>query len=382
MTTHTHGRHTTLGTPFRRRTVASVSAFALMAALAACGGDDSSSTTEASELDADADLSAQSVTVSNWAGYMAEDIGDQFAEATGSSLTVAEHATNEEIMAKLTAGGDSGIDVAFVSGQYAQALNDAGLLEPISTELVPNLTNLFPQAGDLSHDEGNSFSVPYTWGTTGICYRSDLVDAEPTSWNDILDPDPKYDGKITMLSTERWLALPALKSLGYSVNTTDDAELAEAQEVLIEAKDSLLGYDDTTFYEKLVSGEAVMTEAWDGWCGYGMAENPDIKWTVPSEGSDLWVDTMVVLKDSENKEAAFAFINMMLEPEVHAWVTENVYYNVPNEAAAALIPAELKAQFPQLDVTPDQLAEGESLVDLGEDSTKYTDLTTEVTAAS
>ena len=224
--------------------------------------------------------------------------------------------------------------------------------------------------------------MPYTWGTTGICYRSDLVKPAPTSWNDILDPDPAYDGKITMLSTERWLALPAAKALGYSVNTTDDSELSKMQDVLIEAKSHLLGYDDTTFYEKLISGEAVMTEAWDGWCGYGMAENPDIKFVVPSEGSDLWVDTMVVLKGSSNKEAAMAFVNMMLEPETHAWVTENVYYNVPNQAAGALVPAELKQQFPQLDVTPDQLAEGESLVDLGQDSTKYTDLTTEVTASS
>jgi spermidine/putrescine transport system substrate-binding protein len=370
---------TTTGTT-ARRTLWGIGALALATSLVACGSDDPA-TPEASDLDPDADLSTQSVTVSNWAGYMAEDIGDQFATETGSSLEVAEHATNEEIMAKLTAGGESGIDVAFVSGQYAQALNEAGLLEPISAELVPNLSNLYPQAEGLSHDQGNVFSVPYTWGTTGICYRSDLVDPAPTSWNDILEPDPAYDGKITMLSTERWLALPAAKALGYSVNTTDDAELAEIQEKLIAAKDHLLGYDDTTFYEKLISGEAVMTEAWDGWCGYGMAENPDIKFVVPEEGSDLWVDTMVVLKDSENKEAAMAFINMMLEPETHAWVTENVYYNVPNEAAGELVPAELKEQFPQLDVTPDQLAEGESLIDLGEDSTKYTELTTEVTAS-
>lgn len=365
-----------------RRALWGIGALALAMTLAACGSDgDDSTAPEASDLDPSADLSQQSVTVSNWAGYMPDDIADQFAEATGSSLTVAEHATNEEIMAKLTAGGDSGIDVAFVSGQYAQALNEAGLLEPISRELVPNLENLYPQAEELSYDKGNVYSVPYTWGTTGICYRSDLVDAEPTSWNDILEPDPEYSGKITMLSTERWLALPAQKALGYSVNTTDDEELAEIKEKLIAAKDHLLGYDDTTFYEKLISGEAVMTEAWDGWCGYGMAENPDIKFTVPEEGSDLWVDTMVVLKDSENKEAAMAFINMMLDPEVHAWVTENVYYNVPNEAAAELVPDKLKKQFPQLDVTPAELAEGESLIDLGEDSTKYTELTTEVTAS-
>jgi len=352
------------------------------AALAACGGgEEAGGGAEASELDASADLSKQSITVSNWSGYMADDIADQFEAATGATMESTEHATNEEVMAKLTAGGDSGIDVAFVSGQYAQALNEAGLLEPIHADLVPNLANLYPQATRLAYDEGNEYSVPYTWGTTGICYRSDLVTEPPTSWNDILDPDPAYDGKVTMLSTERWLALPAQKALGYSVNTTDDAEIAEMQEVLSEAKKSLLGYDDTTFYEKLISGEAVMAEAWDGWCGYGTAENPDIEFVVPDEGSDLWTDTMVVLKGSEDKEAAFAFVNMMLEPEVHAWVTENVYYNVPNQEAEALVPAELKEQFPQLAVTPDQLAEGESLVDLGQDSTKYTDLTTDVTAS-
>ena len=127
--------------------------------------------------------------------------------------------------------------------------------------------------------------MPYTWGTTGICYRSDLVDPAPTSWNDILEPDPEYDGKITMLSTERWLALPAQKALGYSVNTTDDARDGRGPgDADRRPRTTCSAYDDTTFYEKLISGEAVMTEAWDGWCGYGTAENPDIKFVVPERG--------------------------------------------------------------------------------------------------
>jgi spermidine/putrescine transport system substrate-binding protein len=367
---------------FTRRALVGTGSLVAAATLAACGNSGDDSAGAPASLDADADLSQQSITVSNWAGYMPEDIADQFKAKIGAGLTTTEHATNEDIMAKLTTGSDSGIDVAFVSGQYAQALNDAGLIEPIHADLVPNLDNLYPEAAELSYDKGNEYSVPYTWGTTGICYRSDLVDPAPTSWNDILEPDAAYDGKVTMLSTERWLALPAQKALGYSVNTTNDEELAEIEDKLVSAKEHLLGYDDTTFYEKLISGEAVMAEAWDGWCGYGTAENPDIKFVVPSEGSDLWADTMVVLKDSENKEAAFAFINMMLDPAIHSWVTENVYYNVPNSAAEDLVPAELKEQFPQLAVSPQELTEGESLVDLGDDSTKYTELTTNVIASS
>ncbi|MDN5854430.1 MAG: spermidine/putrescine ABC transporter substrate-binding protein [Actinomycetia bacterium] len=366
-------------TASKRRTGVAA-AIAAISNLAACGGGGSESA-EPAELDADADLSKQSIVVSNWAEYMPEDIDKRFSKETGASIEITEHATNEEVMAKLTAGDDSGIDVAFVSGPFAQALNEQGLVEPIHKDLIPNLKNLYPEAEKLAYDEGNEFSVPYSWGTTGICYRSDLVKPAPTSWDDLLDPDPKYDGKVTMLGTQRWLMLPAQKSLGYSVNTTDEGEMEEVKKKLIEAKKHLLAYDDTTFYERLISGEAVMAEAWDGWCNYGTAENKDIKFVVPEEGSDLWVDTMVILKSSEDKEAAHAFINYILEPDVHSWAAENILYNVPNEAAVKQLPASLKKQYPPLRMTPAELLEGEALVDLGEAAPMYTQLTSEITAS-
>ena len=327
------------------------------------------------------DLSGQTLTISNWAGYYPEDLAAQVESAIGVPLTIANHATNEEIMAKLTAGGDSGFDVAFVSGQYAQALNEAGLLEAIDPAQIPNLANLYPEATQLAFDPGNTFSVPYAWGTTGICYRSDVMD-EPTSWNDILKPSAQNKGKVTQMTTERWLALPALKALGYSINTTDDAEIAKAKDLLIESKGDLLAYDDTTFYSRLVSGEANAVVAWDGWCNYGTAENPDIKFTVPKEGSDLWADTMVILKSSQNKEAAHAFINFILDPANHAWVAENILYKVPNKAAMDVQSVkDLNATFPNMGLTPADLMKQEVIVDLGEDSVKYTDLATEVTSS-
>ena len=344
--------------------------------LSACGGGDEGS----SELDPNADLSQQTLTVSNWAGYYPEDMAEKVEAELGTPLTITNHATNEEIMAKLTAGGDSGIDVAFVSGQFAQALNEAGLVEQINPDFVPNLANLYPEAQELSYDPGNKFSVPYAWGTTGICYRSDLVD-EPTSWNDILEPSEENKGKVTALATERWLMLPAQKALGFSANTTDEGEMQQVKEKLIAAKPNLLAYDDTTFYSRLVSGEATMVVAWDGWCNYGTAEDPNIKFVVPQEGSDLWADTMVILKTSKNKEAAHAYINYILDPANHAWVAENILYNVPNKAAVELIGPALAESFPPLGVTPAQLLKGESLVDLGEAGPLYTEIATEVTSS-
>ncbi|MCX6431589.1 MAG: spermidine/putrescine ABC transporter substrate-binding protein [Actinobacteria bacterium] len=368
----------------RRSGVAGAIAVSAALLLAACGGSSSSdagSAAAGSTLDPKADLTKQTLTVSNWAGYYPEDLPAKFQTAVGAPLTIANHATNEEIMGKLTAGGDSGIDVAFVSGQYAQALNDAGLLEPMDPALIPNLKNLYPEATQMPFDKGNKFSVPYTWGTTGICYRSDLVTTEPTSWNDILKPADENKGKVTMLSTERWLLLPARKSLGYSINTTNADELAAAKDLTLAQKPDLLAYDDTTFYTRLVSGEATMVEAWDGWCNYGIAEDPNIKFVVPKEGSDLWSDTMVVLKSSKNKEAGMAFINYILDPANHAWVAENILYKVPNKAAMETeAVAGMSAAYPNMGMTPAELLKEEAIVDLGEQSSAYTKIATEVTS--
>ena len=183
---------------------------------------------------------------------------------------------------------------------------------------MPNLKNLYPQATKLAFDPGNTYAIPYAWGTTGLCYRSDLVEGTPDSWSYLLNPPEALKGKITMLSTDRWLMGAGLLYKGYSVNEKDPAKIEEAKNALIEAKKGLLAYDDTTFFSKLVSGEASLVQAWDGWCNYGIAENDKIKFVVPKEGSDLWIDTMVVMKNSEHKEAAMKFLDFILEAKNHA----------------------------------------------------------------
>lgn len=327
------------------------------------------------------DLSGQSLTISNWDAYTPEGLIPGFTAATGVEVELTTHATNEEIVAKLLQSGGEGYDLAFVSAQFAQQLHAAGLLAEIDPALIPNLAELAPEAFELESDTGLRFSVPYTWGTTGLCYRTDLVSETPDSWYDLLQPSEDLAGRVTMMATDRWLLLPAQKALGYSANTVDPAELDAVTDLLIEAKGSLLAYDDTTFYSRLVSGEASLVEAWDGWCNYGIAENPDIEFVVPDEGSDLWVDTMVILASSPNQEAAHAFINWVLAPENHVQVAELVLYKVPNPAAMALLDPALLEQFPNLAMTPAELLGQEQLVDLGDDQLLYTDIVAEVLAS-
>jgi spermidine/putrescine transport system substrate-binding protein len=325
--------------------------------------------------------SAQELVISNWDGYMAPDVLVSFAADTGIAAELVFHATNEEIMGKLIAARGEGYDIVFVSSPFAEILRNLGLAETLDHARLPNLANLYPEATRLPHDPGNSFSVPYAWGTTGLCYRSDLVAEAPDSWTDLLRPAADVAGRVTMLSTDRWMLAAALLARGYSVNETDPARLEEIKADLIAAKATLLAFDDTTFHSRLVSGEAVLAHGWDGWCNYGIAENPAIRYVIPSEGTDLWVDTMVILAGSENKDAAYAFVNWMLDAENHGWAAENILYKVPNAPAMAALDPALLERFPNMAIPPAELLAFEQMRDLGGVSRDYARLVTEIRAA-
>src|SRR3990170_4017146 len=351
--------------------------FAMLAMLAAaCGGDDSgdqeggptgaTGETAATGATGPAELGG-TLVISNWDAYMPENLIPDFEAATGVDVELGIHTTNEDIMGKITAQNGGGFDVVFVSGQFVEPLAQQGWAAALDHSKIPNLANLYPEANELGYDPGNARSAPYAWGTTGICYRTDLVSEAPTSYTIFNDPPPELDGKMTMLGTDRWLLQPALLSLGYSINTTDPAQIDEAVQWTLEAKEHLLGFDDTTFYSKLVSGEAVAVQAWDGWCEYGRAEDPNIDFVIPDEGSDLWTATMVVLESSQNKDAAFAFIDFVLEAANGKAVSELVLYKVPNAPAMASVDPAVVEQFPTLALSPAELLAQEPVTDLGTD---------------
>ena len=305
------------------------------------------------------------LVISNWDLYTPENLIPEFEAATGVDVELALHTTNEDIMGKIAAQGGGGFDIVFVSGPFAEDLHEQGVAAEIDHSKIPNLANLYPQANQLGYDPGNTYSVPYTWGTTGICYRTDLVSQAPSSWEIFNSPPGDLTGKMTMLGTDRWLLQPALLSLGYSINTTDQAQIDEAEEWTLQAKENLLAFDDTEFYSKLVTGEASAVQAWDGWCEYGRAEEPKIDFVIPSEGSDVWTDTMVILESSQNKDAAHAFIDFVLTPDIGKAVAELVLYKVPNQPAMESLDPKFVADFPTLGITPDELLAQEPETSLG-----------------
>lgn len=324
---------------------------------------------------------ADKIVISNWDGYMPKDLPEKFKAETGIEVEVAVHATNEEIMGKVVASKGEGYDVLFVSSPFAEALSKLGIAAKLDHSKIPNIANLYPEAAQLKHDPGNTFSIPYTWGTTGLCYRSDVVKTEPASWNDLLKPADDIKGKTTMLSTDRWLMAAGELALGMSVNEIDPAKLDQVKTLLIETKKTLLAYDDTTFYSKLVSGEASLVHAWDGWCNYGIAEKPEIKYVIPKEGSDLWVDTMVLVEGSKNKDAAYKFLDYILKADSGKWVVENIMYKSPNKAGMEAIDKTMLEKYPNMAITPAELLKYEQLRDLGDGMKVFSKVVTEITSA-
>ena len=166
-----------------------------------------------------------------------------------------------------------------------------------------------------------------------------------------------------------------------SVNEIDPAKLDQVKAQLIEAKKTLLAYDDTTFYSKLVSGEASLVQAWDGWCNYGIAENAKIKYVIPKEGSDLWVDTMVVVESSQNKDAAHKFIDYILKADTGKWVVENIMYKTPNKAGMEAIDKPCSRNIPNMAIAPADLLKYEQLRDLGDGMKDFSKVVTEILSA-
>ena len=225
--------------------------------------------------------------------------------------------------------------------------------------------------------------MPYAWGTTGLCYRSDLVTGTPPDgWSDLLAPDPALKGKITMLSTDRWLMGAGLKSLGYSINSTDEEEIKAARDVLIEAKKNLLAYDDTTFYSKLVSAEAHLVHAWDGWVQlrYRRERGYPVRGPQGGQRSLGRYDGRDWRRPSTRRRRT-ASSTTCCAPDTGKWVAENILYKVPNKAAMEALDKSLFESYPSLGMSPSDLLEQEAMRDIGRAQKAYTRAVTEITAA-
>lgn len=280
------------------------------------------------------------VYVYNWGEYIDPETLDMFEAETGIHVEYEEYETNEIMYPKVSTGSSS-YDVVCPSDYMIQKMRDNDLLAELNFDNMPNAkANIGAQYYEQSKafDPENKYSVPYCWGTVGILYNKTMVTEPVESWSILWDE--KYADNILMQDSVRDAFMVALKLKGYSMNTMDSAQLDEARDALIQQKPLVQAYVIDQVRDKMIGNEAALGVIYSGEAIYTQRENPDLEYVIPKEGTNVWIDSWVVLKNAPNKENAEKFIDFMCRPDIALMNFEYITYSTPNDAARDLIEDE------------------------------------------
>ena len=296
--------------------------------------------------------------VYNWGEYIDESVIDEFEAETGIHVTYDLFETNEEMYPVIEAGGVN-YDVVCPSDYMIQKMAENGLLAEINFDNVPNIKNIDQVYLEKSKafDPDNRYSVPYTWGTVGIIYNvqklEELGVPAPTKWSDLWDE--RLKGEILMQDSVRDAFMVALKKDGFSANSTDETELQQAKQDLIDQKPLTQAYVIDQVRDKMIGGEAAIGVIYSGEIMYIQDEVAaqnlpfSLEYVIPEEGTNVWLDSWVVPKNAKNKENAEKWINFLCRPDVAVKNFEYITYATPNKAAKEMLDKEIqnnKAVFP------------------------------------
>ena len=281
------------------------------------------------------ELRGTEINVYNWGEYISDGSEDTlnviqaFEDLTGIQVNYTMYDSNEDMYAKMKSGGAS-YDVVFPSDYMIARMIEEGMLQTIDFANVPNYSYISEDFKDLYFDPDNAYSVPYTGGMVGLIYNTTMVEGTPDSWEIMWDE--AYSGQILMFNNPRDAFGIAQFLLGQSVNTTDVAQWQAAADKLIEQKPVVQSYVMDEVFDKMESGEAAIA-AYYGGDYLTMADiNPDLAFVYPKEGTNIFVDSMCIPANANNKAAAELFINFMCEPEIALANAEYLCYLCPHTA--------------------------------------------------
>lgn len=287
-------------------------------------------------MSASAENEKVTINVYNWGMYISDgsdgyiDVNAAFTEATGIEVNYMTFDSNESLYTKLKTGGSS-YDVIIPSDYMIGRMISEDMLEKLDFANIPNYQYIDEEFKNTDYDPSNEYSVPYTWGAVGIIYNTKYVTEEVTSW-DILW-DEAYAGKILMFDNPRDAFGIAEFLLGYDANTTDEAELRSAADLLKEQKPLVQSYVMDQIYDKMERAEAWVAPYYAGDYLLMAEENEDLAFCYPDEGFNVFIDAMCIPKGCQNKAAAEAYINFLCSPEISGQNLDYLGYSTPLSAA-------------------------------------------------
>ncbi len=272
--------------------------------------------------------------------YLGENVIENFEKQYNCKVIVENFDSNEAMYTKFVL--DDTYDVLIPSDYMIERLLNEKYLQPIDKSVITNLSKLAKEVQNMDYDKDNTYSVPYFWGTVGLVYNKNKVD-----YNDLVNEgfgilkDQKYKGRIYMYDSERDAFMIALKDLGYSANTSNEEEIMAAYDWLYEVMTTMdaVAYTDQVI-DNMAHGSRDIALVYSGDAATVISENEEMSYFMPSYGTNIWCDAMVIPKNAKNPELANKFINYMLSNEACLDGTETVGYASPNAEVLAIMTGE------------------------------------------
>ncbi len=288
--------------------------------LVGCGGADENAI-NATEI-----YGSDTLRLYNWGEYIGDDIIKNFQKEFNVKVLTEFYDSNEMMYTKLKTG--ESYDVIIPSDYMIDRLIKEGYLQELDHDLIPNLSNLVDGVKNLPYDPDQSYSIPYFWGNVGILYNHNNVDpkdVEEEGFNVLRNTD--YKGQVYLYDSERDAFMVAFKALGYSMNTSDENEINEAYEWLLELSNTMApSYVKDEVIDSMMNGNKDMAVLYSGDAAMIIDENEDMSFYMPENGTNWWVDGMVIPANSENPLLAHEFINYILSYDASYNNSETVGY--------------------------------------------------------
>ena len=360
--------------------------------LAACGGTAATATQagsakvtstgfECPEPNPRVETTSTELNLFVWTEYFPQDMLDCFELVYDIKLNRDEYSSNEEMYAKLSAGG-AAYDLTQPTDYIVPLMIRQGLLQELDHAKMPNMKNFDEAWMNHDFDPGNKYSVPYLAGTDAIVVNTDAVENVPKSWADLWKPE--YAGRMVFLDDSRTVIGLTLLTLGYDVNTKDPDQLNEAKAKLAELVPNIKLFDSDSPKTALIAGDVDLGMTWTFEALAAQKEVPSIQYIYPTEGAILWQDNWVMLKDAAHPDAAYAWLNYIMQGDVF-WLTLIDYtYTNPNNAALEFAKANhtdvytAYADSPITNPPPEVIANGHGIQDVGDATPLYDDIWVEV----
>lgn len=314
-----------------------------------CGGDDddggAAATTASTQ--AGAELESQ-LNIYTWAEYQDPDNVDSFSSANGVEVTLDVFDSNEAAIAKLEAAGStSGYDIIVPTGAYIPQMVDRGFLQELDKSKIPNFANVDPAFLDQAWDPGNRYSVVKDWGSTGYCYDTSVIGEELADWADFFRAAAMdgVSGNVSVLDAPPDLTGMVFWREGIDWTTTDPADLDLAERILMDELVPHLKAFNSYPVDGLLDGTYVLSQMWNGDARTVVLEDPEkFRWVLGAPKTELWIDNWAIVANAEHPEAAHAWINYILDPEISAKEIEWHGYNTAVQGTEEFLPEDLEGR--------------------------------------